>query len=107
MIRTINTKEEFDNMTEAWRRLQTNVFGPLAQDRDAVMMIVESNGEAVAYLVAEESDLWHIEVKDGARGNGYAHLLCEAAQISFAWEVCSDEGAALCESLGIDFDDCR
>ena len=34
MIRTINTKEQFDNLTEAWRTLQTNVFGPLAQDRE-------------------------------------------------------------------------
>lgn len=111
MIRTIDSIQEFDNLTESWRTLQTDIFGPLGRDEDVeedtTVLVAEVDGNVAGYLISEFNELWHIEVAESARGCGLARQLCEAANISFAWEVCSDEGAALCESLNIDFEDCR
>jgi len=58
-------------------------------------------------LIADSDELWHIETMSGFGGNGYAKALISQAGITYAWEVCTDEGAALMDSLGIDFDDAR
>ena len=111
-IRSITSTTEFDQLTEDWRTLQVYTFGPLAdldddEDGEIQVMIVEVDGQAVAYLIADGGDLWHIETRPGYGGNGYAKALAKAAQISYAYEVCADSGAAFCEALGIEFDDCR
>jgi len=109
-IQKIKTTSKFDELTEEWRTLQVCNFGPLMdlEDNEAANVLVTTvNGEAVAYLIAEDTDLWHIETKAGNGGNGYAKQLAEAAKIDFAYEVCSDAGAQFCESLGIEWEDCR
>lgn len=112
-IRKINNTNEFDKLTEDWRNLQVYSFGPLVdldeadEDSDIQVLVGEVDGEAVAYLIANGRSLWHIETKAGHTGNGYAKQLAKAAKINHAYEVCSDSGAALCESLGIEWEDCR
>lgn len=109
-IKKIVTASEFDKRTEEWRKLNTYQFGPLSNldtNENALVTVAEVNGESVAYLIADGRSLWHIETKTGHTGNGYAKKLAKAAKINFAYEVCSDSGAAFCESLGIEFDDCR
>lgn len=107
-IRKLNSPEEFEE-TISFATLAVWTFGPLSDydEETAQILVAEVDGEAVAYLIAEYSDLWHIETKPGHTGNGYARKLAEAAKIDFAYEVCSDAGAEFCEALGIEFDDCR
>jgi len=111
-INSIRSTSEFDQLTEDWRTLQVWTFGPLAdldddEDEEIQALVATVAGQVVAYLIADGTDLWHIETREGRTGNGYARQLAEAAQIDFVYEVCSDAGAAFCESLGIDFEDCR
>lgn len=112
-IRKIETSTEFDNLTEDWRTLAVWNFGPLvdlddAEENDNIqVMVSEVDGQSVAYLIADDTDLWHIETRIGFGAQGYATQLAEAAGIGFAYEVCSDAGASFCEALGIEFDDCR
>jgi len=104
-IKTI-TADEIEAID--WRTLNTHVYGPIAKEsEDLVCLAVEVDGETVAYLVADATDLWHIEVNAAHRGHGYAKRLIAEAGIRFAWEVCSDESAALLESLNINFEDVR
>ena len=109
-IRKVGTTDEFDTLTEEWRTLQVYTFGPLEdveENEDAQVLVALVDGQAAAYLIADDTDLWHIETRDGFTGNGYAKQLVQAANIRYAYEVCSDMGAEFCESLGIEFDDCR
>lgn len=112
-IRKINNTNEFDNLTEVWRNLQVYSFGPLVdlneagEDSDIQVLVGEVEEEAVAYLIADGRSIWNIEIKANHIGNGYAKQLAKAARINYAYEVCSDSGAALCESLGIEWEDCR
>jgi GNAT superfamily N-acetyltransferase len=110
-IQTVTSTKEFDSLTESWRKLAVWQFGPLCtlddEDTDATVLVATVDGEAAAYLIAESSGAWHVETRPEHRGRGYARTLCQAANVTFAWEVCSDEGAAFAESLGIDFDDAR
>lgn len=108
-IKTITTTDEFDTLTEAWRTLAVYQFGPLVdmEENDAVVTVGLVDGTPVAYLIADGRDMWHIETRSGFSGHGYARQLAEAANIRFAWEVCTDEGAAFCDAIGIDFEDCR
>lgn len=107
-VRKIETAKEFDKLTSDWRKLQVWQFGPLSSlDETSQVLVGEVNGESVAYLIADGRSLWHIETKTGYTGNGYAKQLAKIAKINFAYEVCSNDGAAFCESLGIEFDDCR
>jgi len=112
-IRKIQTTNEFDKLTEKWRTLQVWTFGPLAdlddadEDDEIQVLVGEVDGEAVAYLIADGCEGWHVETKTGHTGNGYAKMLNNFAGVTVAAEVCSDGGAALCESLGIEFEDAR
>jgi len=109
-IRKIKTTSEFDKLTEDWRTLQVYTFGPLidldyADENDDITVLVGMvNGEAVSYLIAQGYEGWHIETKTGHGGNGYARMLNEAAGVTMACEVCSDDGIALCESLGLEYE---
>lgn len=104
-IKTI-TADEIEAID--WRTLNTHVYGPIAKESDdLVSLAMVVDGATVAYLVADGSDLWHIEVNAAHRGHGYAKRLIAEAKISFAWEVCSDESANLLESLNINFEDVR
>ena len=110
MIKQIKTSQEFEELTEDFRTLDVWTFGPLVdlddnEDGEIQVLTIEENGETVAYLIAEGSDLWHIESK--YQGRGYAKQLIEAAGIEFVYEVCSDEGVALCEALNLEYEDCR
>ena len=111
-IQKIQTTRKFDELTENWRTLQVYTFGPLDEldeDEDGYIQVLTAmvDGQTVAYLIAEDTDLWHIETKSGYGGNGYAKQLAQEANITFAYEVCSDAGVALCETLDIEFEDCR
>lgn len=112
-IKKMNQSQKFDNLTQAWRTLNVWNFGPLAdldeseEDDNIQVLVAEEDAETVAYLIAEDSDLWHIETREGHGGQGYGRRLAEAAAVEFAYEVCSDAGAEFCEALGIEFDDCR
>jgi hypothetical protein len=107
------SQAKFDELTEDWRTLQVYAFGPLAdlddadEDDDIQALVGLVDGEAVAYLIAEDGDLWHIETRQGHTGNGYAANLFDEANPFYAYEVCSEAGAAFCEKMGIEFDDCR
>jgi hypothetical protein len=109
-IRKLNTPKEFEE-TIKFQTLAVWTFGPLSdfdEDDDGTQILVAIvNGQAVAYLIADGTDLWHIETAEGHTGNGYARQLAEAAGIRYAYEVCSDEGAEFCEALGIEWEDCR
>lgn len=107
-IRTITTTAEFDELTEDWRTLNVYGFGPLedlGEDGDVTVMVAEDETGAAAYIIAERGELWHVESR--IAGKGYAKALAAAANIRQAWEVCTDEGAAFCESLNIPFEDVR
>jgi hypothetical protein len=112
-IRKIDTTAKFDQLTEAWRTLQVWQFGPLTdlddsdEDDNIQVSVAQIDGQTVAYLIADDTDLWHIETREGHGGKGYARQLAETAQIDFAYEVCSDAGARFCESINIEFEDCR
>lgn len=112
-IHKVKETQKFDSLTEDWRTLAVWNFGPLAdlddaeEDDNIQVLVGEEDEEAVAYLITEDTDLWHIETRTGYGGQGYARRLAEAAGVDFAYEVCSDEGAAFCDSLGIEFEDCR
>ncbi len=112
-IQKISNIQEFDNLTEDWRTLQVWTFGPLAnlddsdEDDNIQALIATVDGHVAAYLIAEDTDLWHIETRDGFTGNGYAKQLASNAKINYAYEVCSEAGARFCETLNIEFDDCR
>jgi len=109
-IQKISDSQEFDNLTEDWRKLQVWTFGPLAdsdEDDNIQVLIATVDGQVAAYLIAEDTGLWHIETRDGFGGNGYAKQLAREANINYAYEVCSDAGARFCETLNIEFDDCR
>lgn len=110
-IRNIATTAEFDALTEDWRTLNVWTFGPLGkleeENTRAVVKVAMVNNTAVAYLIADDKALWHIETNPEYRGNGYARQLAQSANVTMAWEVCTDEGAAFCESLGIEYEDCR
>lgn len=110
-IRKINSTNEFDKLTEEWRTLQVYAFGPLAdlddadEDDEIQVLVGMVNGEAVSYLIADLHGGWHVETKAGHNGNGYARKLNEFAGVTVACEVCSDDGIALCESLGLDYEE--
>lgn len=111
-IQPLTTTAEFDSLTAAWRTLNVYDFGPLAdldddEDGAVVVLVAMVAGEAMAYLIADGREGWHIETRPGCCGTGHARALARHASIAFAWEVCSDEGAAFCQSLGIPFDDAR
>lgn len=112
-VRRISSSTEFDRLTEDWRTLQVWSFGPLAdldhsdEDDNIQVLVVEADQQAVAYLIAEDTSLWHIETRPGHTGQGYARRLVELAEIDYAYEVCSDAGAHLFETLDIEFEDCR
>jgi hypothetical protein len=107
------SQAKFDELTEDWRTLQVHTFGPLAdfddadEDDNIQVLIAMIDGKAAAYLIADDTDLWHIEVNDNYTGNHYGEKLARIANINYALEVCSDSGAKLCDKLGIEFDDCR
>lgn len=108
----IETSQKFDQLTEKFRTLNVWNFGPLADlddDEDGEIQVLtgEVDGLTVAYLIADGSELWHIETRDGHGGHGYARRLTEAAGIDFVYEVCSEAGAKFCEALDLEFDDCR
>ena len=109
-ITKINSTNEFDKLTKNWRTLNVYQFGPLLDiedNEDVQVLVIVENDECVAYLIAEDTELWHIETKDGHNGKGYASQLAIEAQIDYAYEVCSDAGANFCEKLDIEYDDCR
>lgn len=112
-IREMTNSQKFDELTEDFRTLNVWTFGPLVdlddaeEDDNIQVLVAEVAGEAAAYLIAEDSDLWHVETREGFGGQGYARQLAEAAEVDFAYEVCSDAGVRFCESLGLEFDDCR
>ena len=111
-IRKLNSPEEFEETVD-FQTLAVWTFGPLSdwdyedEDTETQVLVTIVNGQAVAYLIADGADLWHIETAEGHSGNGYARQLAEAAGINYANEVCSDAGANFCEALGIEWDDCR
>lgn len=111
-IDKIETSQEFDHLTSEFRTLNVWNFGPLAdldddEDGDIQVLAGQVDGLTVVYLIAEGSELWHIETREGQGGHGYARRLAEAAEIDFVYEVCSDAGAEFCEAMGLEFDDCR
>jgi len=110
-IKPVTSNDEFDEMTIMWRGLNVYDFGPLQdledEDAECVVLVAVVDNQCVAYLIADSDELWHIETMSGFGGNGYAKALISQAGITYAWEVCTDEGAALMDSLGIDFDDAR
>jgi hypothetical protein len=104
--------EKFENETEAFRTLNVWNFGPLADleddDNDEIQVLIAKNeGVTVAYLIAESTDLWHIETSSDAKNTGCARKLVEAAKIDFVNEVCSNQGVEFCEAMGLDYEDCR
>lgn len=110
-IRDIKTELEFNKLTQDWRTLETsfgNVIENLAdEDTYSVVKVAIVGSEAIAYLTAEDKELWCIETREGFTGNGFAKMLVLDAKIEMAWEVCSDAGAAFFDALDIEFEDCR
>lgn len=108
-INKIETTAEFDQRTERFRTLNVWNFGPLADlddDEEGNIQVLtgQLDGLTVAYLIAEGSELWHIETREGQGGHGYARQLVKEAEIDFVYEVCSDAGADFCEAMGLEFD---
>lgn len=111
-IQKIINSEKFDSLTKDWRTLEVWSFGPLVdlddsdEDDNIQVLVATIESEPIAYLIAEDTEGWHVEVKEGHTGHAYGKQLAEAANIESAQEVCSDAGAILCETLDIEFDDC-
>lgn len=112
-INRIKTQAEF---TATWSTLGVWQYGPLsnlprcvddeADESDIVLMAVE-DGVTVGYATADSAGIWCVEVAPEARGRGIARQLVAASGATYFCEVCSDAGAALAESMGFDFEDCR
>lgn len=112
-IRRIYTEQEF--VFDA--QLAAHTFAGVADlvndvedidiDAPEFVFVAEVDGQQVGYASGKYDTIWCIEVAPEFRGQGIARALALATGASEFGEVCSDEGAALAEALGWDYEDCR
>jgi ribosomal protein S18 acetylase RimI-like enzyme len=112
-IERITTQQAFD---VDFAQLAVWTFGPLVNlprdeedeaDESDVVLLARENGRTVGYLTADSAGVWCVEVRPEARGRGIARSLVKASGARAFCEVCTDDGAALAEALGLEWEDAR
>jgi GNAT superfamily N-acetyltransferase len=113
-IQRIATQDAFTNLID-WNALDVYRFGPLGNlpadaddgdaDEDDVVLVATVDGAAVGYLTADRHGVWCVEVRPEARGNSIARVLVAASGADTFCEVCSADGLALANALGMEIDE--
>lgn len=90
-------------------------FGPLGSlprdagdgeaDEDDMVFLAQIDGATVGYLTADRAGVWCVEVDASQRGNGIARALVAASGATNFCEVCSADGVALAEALGMEYEE--
>jgi GNAT superfamily N-acetyltransferase len=114
-IQRITTQDVFAELV-GWNALDAYRFGPLGNlpadaddgddaDEDDVVLVATVDGAAVGYLTADRHGVWCVEVRAEARGNGIARALVAESGADAFCEVCSADGLALANALGMEIDE--